>query len=113
MKKLAIALMVLGVIVIGLAGAAYASSENQRYCEEFRLKAIALLDEAIKVEGTPREQELMEEAQGESAAADQMCGYAAETRQQCLLLAGGGILLLVVGFVLLRRNAAAPTPPAG
>lgn len=105
MKKLAIALMVLGVIVVGLAGAAYATSENQKYCEEFRLKAIALLEEAIKVEGTPREQELMAEAQGRSDAADQMCGYAAETRQQALLLAGGGVLLLVVGFVLSRRKA--------
>ena len=67
MKKLAIALMVLGVIVIGLGGAMYASSEQQKYCEEFRLKAVTLAEEAIKAESTPRAQELMDESQSESA----------------------------------------------
>jgi hypothetical protein len=107
MKKLAIALMVLGVLVIGLGGAMYASSEQQKYCEEFRLKAVALAEEAVKAQGTPRERELMDEAQSESEMADQTCGYADDTRQQCLLIAGGGLVLLVVGFVLSRRKPAA------
>ena len=111
MKKLAIALMVLGVIVIGLGGAMYASSEQQKYCEEFRLKAVALAEEAMKAEGAPRAQELMDDSQSESAMADQTCGYADNVRQQCLLIGGGGLLLLVVGFVLSRRKPAAPPAP--
>jgi hypothetical protein len=107
MKRLAIALMVLGVIVIGLGGAMYASSEQQKYCEEFRLKAVALAEEAVKAEGTPRAQELMDESESESAMADQTCDSADSIRQQCLLIAGGGFLLLVVGFVLSRRKPAA------
>ena len=107
MKKLAIALMVLGVIVIGLGGAMYSSSEQQKYCEEFRLKALALADEAVKAAGTPREQELTDDSQSESAMADQTCESADNTRQQCELIAGGGFVLLVVGFVLSRRKPAA------
>ena len=113
MKKIiSIGFMVVGFVVIGLGGAIVASSENQKYCEEFHLKAIALLDEAAKAQGTPREKELTDDAQSESAMAEQMCGSAAQTRQNAMLVAGGGLLLLVVGFVLSKRKPAAPAPPA-
>ena len=113
MKKIIpIGLMVVGFVVIGLGGAMIASSDNQKYCEEFHLKAIALLDEAVKVKGTPREKELTDDAQSESEMAEQMCGYAAQTRQNAMLVAGGGLLLLVLGFVLSKRKPAAPAPPA-
>jgi len=111
-KTISIGLMVVGFVVIGLGGAIVASSGNQKHCEEFHLKAIALLDEAVKVQGTPREKELRDDAQSESDMAEQMCGDAAQTRQNAMLVAGGGLLLLVVGFVLSRRKPAAPAPPA-
>jgi len=108
MKKLAIALMVLGVIGIGVGGAMYASSDQQKYCEQFRAKALALADQAVKAEGTPQAQELMDQSQSETEMADQTCASADGIRQQCLLIAGAGFVLLVVGFVLSRRK---PAPP--
>ena len=108
MKKIAIALMVVGVIVIGLGTANWMSSEAQKYCEEFRLKALTLAEQAVAAQGTPQEQELMDASEGESAMADVQCDTADERRQEFAMIAGGGLLLLVVGFVLSRRKGASP-----
>ena len=111
MKKLAIALMVLGLLVAGLGIAWPYQSDSRQDCERFRAKAVSLLDEAIQAKGTPREQELITEAEGESAMADVACENADGYRSTGLMILGAGLLLLVVGFVLSRRKGA--PPPAG
>ena len=84
----------------------YQSSAGED-CLRFREKAVALLDEAIQAKGTPREQELMAEAEGENAFADSACARADGFRTQGYLILGAGVLLLAVGFVLSRRKPAA------
>ena len=113
MGKLGIAVMVIGFVLLGLGIAMPFSSDNQMYCEQFRRKAVDLASQAMAAQGTPEEQSLMEESESESAMADQMCGYANETKQKAMLLGGGGLLLLVVGFVLKRKGKAKAAPPAG
>jgi hypothetical protein len=107
MKKVSIALMVLGVLVAGLGIAWPYQSDSSQDCERFRAKAVALLEEATQAAGTPREQELMTEAEGESSFADGACERADGFRRQGYMILGGGVLLLVVGFVLSRKKAAA------
>ena len=108
MKKLAIALMVLGVLVLGLGIAWPYQSSAQADCERFRAKAVSLLEEATKAgEGSPRAQELIEEAEGETSFADSACENADGFRRNGMIIAGTGALLLVIGFVLSRRK-----PPA-
>jgi hypothetical protein len=108
MNKLGLALMVLGVLAVLGGFGYYQSHESPKYCLEFREKALALATEAVAAAGTPREQELMAEAEGESAMADSMCESADQAKQESMMIAGGGVLLLVVGFVLSRRKPAAP-----
>ena len=67
---------------------------------------MALLDEAIQAKGTPREQELVAEAEGERVFADSECERADGFRTQGYMILGAG-LLLVVGFVLSRKKPAA------
>jgi len=104
MKKIAIASMVVGVLVIGLGVAWPYQSDSQADCERFRAKAVSLLEEATKAEGTPRAQELVEEADGESSFADAACERADGFRSQGMMILGAGALLLVVGFALSRRK---------
>jgi hypothetical protein len=107
MKKLAIALMMVGVLLAGLGVAWPYQSSAQENCLRSRAKAVALLDEAIQAKGTPREQELAAEAEGESFFADAECERADGFRTQGYMILGSGLLLLVVGFVLSRKKPAA------
>ena len=104
MKKLAVALMVLGVLVSGFGVAWPYQSDSQADCERFRAKAVALLDQAVQAKGTAREQELVAEAEGQSSLADFACARADSFRSQGLLFVGAGVLLLVIGFVLSRKK---------
>ena len=108
MKKVAIALMVVGALVLVLGVAWPYQSDSQQYCEQFRMDAIALLDKASQVEGTPESQEFVNEAEAKSAMADVHCDSADEYRSQGLIISGIGFLLVVVGFVLSRKKAAPP-----
>jgi hypothetical protein len=104
MKKLALALMVLGFVVIGLAGGYYTSSDAPADCLRQRQQAVDFLAQATAAgEGTPESQDLVAKAQEASDWADMDCARADEHRQQCLMIAAAGVLLLVVGFVLKLR----------
>jgi hypothetical protein len=104
MKKLALALMVLGVIVIGLAGGNYASSDSPSRCISERQAAVDYLSQATAAgEGTPESQELVAKAQESSDWADMTCATADKIEQQSLMIAAGGLLLLVIGVVLKLR----------
>jgi hypothetical protein len=107
MKKIAIVLMVLGVLVAGLGVAWPYQSDAATDCLRFREKAVSLADEAIKAKGTPREQELIAEIESESSFADSACERAEGFRSTGYMILGAGLLLLVVGFVLSRKKAAA------
>ena len=106
MKKIPIALMVVGVLVAGLGVAWPYQSDSAQDCERFRAKAVALLDQAIQAKGTPREQELVTEAEAESSFGDAACERADGFRTQGYMILGAGVLLLVAGFVLSRKKGA-------
>ena len=110
MKKLASALIVVGVLLAGLGVAWPYQTSAQENCLRSRAKAVALLDEAIKAKGTPREQTLVAEAEGESYFADLECARSDAYRMQGYMILGAGLLLLVVGFVLSRKK---PAPSVG
>ena len=107
MKKLASALIVVGVLLAGLGVAWPYQSSAQENCLRFRAKAVALADEAIKAKGTPREQTLVAEAEGESFFANAECERADGFRTQGYMILGAGLLLLVAGVVLSRKKPAA------
>ena len=107
MKKVAMALMVLGLLVAGLGVAWPYQSSSAEDCLRFRERAVNLLDEAIQAKGTPREQELIAEAEGESSFADSACERADGFRAQGYMILGAGVLMLLVGFVLSRKKPAA------
>ena len=107
MKKLAITLMVVGVLVAGLGIAWPYQSSAQEDCERFRAKAVSLLEAAIAAKGTPREQELIDEAEGESAFAEASCESADIYRSTGYMILGAGLVLLVLGFVFSRKRPAA------
>ena len=107
MKKLAGTLMVLGVLVAGLGIAWPYQSSAQEDCERFRAKAVSLLDEAVAAKGTPRERELMVEAESESAFAEAACESAGIFRRTGYMILGGGLVLLVLGFAFSRKKTAA------
>jgi len=107
MKKLAIALMVLGLVLAGLGLAWPYQSSAGEDCLRFREKAVSLAEEAIKAKGTPREQELVAEIESETSFADSACERADGFRSTGYMMLGAGVVLLLVGFVLSRKKAAA------
>ena len=111
MKKLGLILMVLGILVVGLAGGYYKSSGAPQRCLESRQRALDLADKAVAAgEGTPEAQQLMTESQDASGWADIECNTAAAHKNLTVMIAGAGGLLLVIGLVLALR---APKAPAG
>jgi hypothetical protein len=104
MKRVANAMMALGVLVLAGGIAWPYQSDSRERCLQESQKAVALADAATKAEGTPQAQDLMAQSQSESEWADNSCATADEYKTQSLVIAGGGLLLLVVGFVLSRKK---------
>ena len=110
-KPIGIVLMVAGLAGVVMGFGYTASSSAAEDCERFHQEAIAILDRATAVEGTPEAQALMEEAQGKSDMADITCEHAGVMRRDGLMISGGGLLLAGIGFFLFRKGKAAA--PAG
>ena|SRR5690349_11087497 len=111
-KPVGIVLMVAGLIGVALGFGYTASSSSGEDCERFHQEAIAILDKATAVEGTPEAQQLMEDAQSRSDFADIACEHADMMRRDGLMISGAGLLLAAIGFFLFRKAKAAAAPPA-
>lgn len=111
-KQIGIVLMVAGLAGVILGFGYTASSSAAEDCERFHQEAIAILERATAVEGTPEAQALMEEAEGKSAMAEVTCEHAGVMRRDGLLISGAGLLLAGIGFVLFRKGKAAAPPAA-
>jgi hypothetical protein len=110
MNKLALALMVLGLVVVGLAGGYYASSDSPARCLDERRQAVDFAQQATAAgEGTPEAAELMDKSREASDWADGSCAAADGMKQQSLGIAAAGVLMLVIGLVLKVRGSKAPT----
>jgi hypothetical protein len=112
-KPIGIVLMVVGLIGVALGFGYTASSSSREECERFHQEALANLERATQVEGTPQAQELVAEAQTQSELADIACEHADLMRRDGLLISLGGLLLAGIGFFLFRKGKAAAPPPAG
>jgi len=110
-KPVGIVLMVVGLIGVVLGFGYTASSSAREDCERFHQEAIAILERASAVEGTPEAQALMDEAQTKSEFADISCEHADLMRRDGLLISLGGLILAGIGFVLFRKGKAAAAPP--
>jgi hypothetical protein len=111
-KPIGIVLRVVGLVGVALGFGYTASSSSGEECERFHQEAIAILEQATQVEGTPEAQTLMEEAQTKSEFADIACEHADLMRRDGLLISGAGLLLAAIGFFLFRKAKAAAPPPA-
>jgi hypothetical protein len=111
-KPIGIVLMAAGLVGVALGFGYTASSSSREDCERFHQEAIANLERATQVEGTPQAQELVAEAETQSAMADVACEHADLMRRDGVLISFGGLLLAGIGFVLLRYGKAAAKPPA-
>ena len=110
-KTIGIVLMVVGLVGVALGFGYTASSSSAEECERFHQEALAILERATAVEGTPEAQELMTEAENQNELAGIACDHADLMRRDGLLISGGGLLLAFIGFLLFRKGKAAATPP--
>lgn len=111
-KTIGIALLLVGLVGIGLGFGYTASSDAPENCERLRQEAVALLEQATQAgEGTAQAQELMAQAQEKSDWADGDCVQADSMRQQGWMISGAGLLVLLVGGVMVLKGRKAP--PAG
>jgi hypothetical protein len=109
-KAIGIVLLVAGLAGVGLGFGYTASSSSREECERFHQEALATLQQATQVEGTPEEKELMDKAQTSEEFADIACEHADMMRRDGLLISGAGLLLAAIGFVLFRKAKAAAKP---
>jgi len=102
MKKIiAVVLLVVGIGLGALGVYLYFLSEDNARCQRFRSEAVALFEQALAAEGTPRGTELAQEARVRNGVADTACRYAGQTRQNGMFAGLGGLASIIASVVLL------------
>ena len=102
MKKIiAVVLLVVGIGLSALFVYGYFFSEDNARCQRFRSEAVALSEQALAAEGTPRGTELAQEARIRSGVADTACRNAGQTQQRGMLMGLGGLASIIASVVLL------------
>ncbi len=102
MKKIiAVVLLVVGIGLGALGVYLYFLSEDNARCQRFRSEAVALYEQALAAEGTPRGAALAEDGRVKTGVADVACRYASRTRQNGMLTGLGGLASIIASVVLL------------
>ena len=101
MKIIAVILLAVGIGLGGLGTYGYFFSEDRARCQTLRSEALALSEQALAAEGTPKGAALSQEARETSGVADVACKNASQTQQTVLMTGLGGIAAIIVSVVLL------------
>jgi len=111
MKKISIALLVVGLAGVGLGFGYAASSDAPQRCEKERADAVHYAEQATQAgEGTAEAQELMAKSQESSDWADGDCAQADKMRHEGWMMSAAGLVLAVIGLLVFRKARKALAP---